>query len=34
MTGLELDRQGSVRILDGAALRQRQEQLDQLGGPP
>jgi WD40 repeat protein len=34
LTGLELDGQGAVRRLDEAALRQRQEYLRQLGGPP
>ncbi len=33
-TGQELDRQGSVRLLDNAAWRQRREQLNKLGGPP
>jgi hypothetical protein len=33
ITGLELDDEGSVHILDPAAWRQRRERLDQLGGP-
>ncbi len=33
-TGLELDRQGSVRSLDNAAWRQRLDQLHRWGGPP
>jgi WD40 repeat protein/tetratricopeptide (TPR) repeat protein len=33
-TGLELDKERSVRILDNAAWRRRCERLGQLGGPP
>ena len=33
-TGLELDRQGSVRLLDDAGWRHRRERLYQSGGPP
>ena len=33
-TGLELDEEGSVRILDNAAWRRRRDRLNQLGGPP
>ncbi len=33
-SGLELDEEGSVRILDNAAWRRRRERLNQLGGPP
>ncbi len=34
LTGLELDDQGAVRVLDGAEWRRRRELLKQLGGPP
>ena len=34
LTGLELDEQGAIRVLDGAAWRQRRDRLSQLGGPP
>jgi len=34
LTGLELDDQGAIRVLDGAAWRQRRDRLSQLGGPP
>jgi WD40 repeat protein/serine/threonine protein kinase len=34
LTGLELDEQGAVRILDNAAWRRRRDRLCQLGGPP
>jgi len=34
VSGLELDREGSVRTLDNAAWRQRHERLDGQGGPP
>ncbi len=34
LTGLELDEQGAIRVLDGAAWRQCRERLSQLGGPP
>ena len=34
LTGLELDEQGDVHVLDSAAWRQRRDQLEQLGGPP
>jgi WD40 repeat protein/serine/threonine protein kinase/tetratricopeptide (TPR) repeat protein len=33
-TGLELDEQGALRVLDGAAWWQRRARLRQLGGPP
>jgi WD40 repeat protein/tetratricopeptide (TPR) repeat protein len=33
LTGLELDEQGGIRVLDGAAWRQRRDRLSQLGGP-
>jgi WD40 repeat protein/serine/threonine protein kinase/tetratricopeptide (TPR) repeat protein len=33
-TGLELDGQGSIRVLDGDAWRERRRRLEQLGGPP
>jgi WD40 repeat protein len=34
VTGLELDEQGSARVLDDATWPQRREKLKQLGGPP
>ncbi len=34
LTGLELDQQGAVRVLDGVAWRQRRQRLGELGGPP
>ncbi len=34
VTGLELDEQGSVHVLDNATWRQRRERLDREGGPP
>ena len=34
LTGLELDDQGAVRVLDGTEWRRRRELLKQLGGPP
>jgi tetratricopeptide (TPR) repeat protein len=34
LTGLQLDEQGAIRVLDGAAWRQRRDRLSQLGGPP
>ncbi len=34
LTGLELDEQGALRVLDGAAWWQRHARLRQLGGPP
>jgi WD40 repeat protein len=34
LTGLELDEQGSVRVLENAVWRQRRERLSELGGPP
>jgi WD40 repeat protein len=34
LTGLELDEQGSARVLDDATWLQRREKLKQLGGPP
>ena len=34
VTGLELDKRGSVRVLDRAAWRERRRRLEQLGGPP
>jgi tetratricopeptide (TPR) repeat protein len=34
LTGLELDEEGAVRLLDNAAWRGRRERLEQLGGPP
>jgi WD40 repeat protein/serine/threonine protein kinase/tetratricopeptide (TPR) repeat protein len=34
VTGLELDEQGSVRVLDRDAWRERHRRLAQLGGPP
>jgi tetratricopeptide (TPR) repeat protein len=34
LTGLELDEQGAIRALDGAAWRLRRDRLSQLGGPP
>jgi tetratricopeptide (TPR) repeat protein len=33
-TGLEMDEQGSIRVLDGDAWRERRLRLEQLGGPP
>jgi tetratricopeptide (TPR) repeat protein len=33
-TGLEMDEQGSVRVLDGDAWLERRRRLEQLGGPP
>jgi tetratricopeptide (TPR) repeat protein len=33
-TGLEMDEQGSIRVLDGDAWRERRRRLEQLGGPP
>jgi tetratricopeptide (TPR) repeat protein len=34
LTGLDLDEQGAIRVLDGAAWRQWRDRLSQLGGPP
>jgi eukaryotic-like serine/threonine-protein kinase len=34
LTGLELDEQGAIRVLDAAAWRQRRDRLSGLGGPP
>jgi WD40 repeat protein len=34
VTGLELDAGGAIRVLDGAAWRQRRDRLTRLGGPP
>jgi WD40 repeat protein/serine/threonine protein kinase len=34
LTGMELDDQGSARVLDFETRRQRRRQLDKLGGPP
>ncbi len=34
LTGLELDEQGAIRVLDDAAWRQRRDRLSGLGGPP
>jgi tetratricopeptide (TPR) repeat protein len=34
LTGLELDEQGSIRVLDSTAWRGRRDRLEQLGGPP
>src|SRR5262249_51824140 len=34
ITGLELDEQGSIRVLDRSAWLARRSRLEQLGGPP
>src|SRR5207249_8194343 len=34
VTGLELDEEGAVRVLDATAWGLRRQTLDQLGGPP
>jgi tetratricopeptide (TPR) repeat protein len=33
-TGLEMDEQGSIRVLNGDAWQERRRRLEQLGGPP
>jgi hypothetical protein len=34
LTGLELDDEGAVGLLDGRTWRERRQRLDELGGPP
>ncbi len=34
LTGLELDEQGAIHVLEPSAWRQRRDRLEQLGGPP
>jgi hypothetical protein len=34
VTGMELNQSGTIRVLDGAAWRQRRLQLQELGGSP